>query len=356
MNKIDDFLSNLQGISATAKIFFLQNLSVMIKTGIPLAEALETLGKQIKNKKLKSIIYHVFESVKKGKTFSESLAPYEQDFGELFINMIKAGETSGNLEEILKKLYEQTKKDHALKTKVRNAMTYPIIIVLAMFGIGAFVVFFVLPNITSLFKELNVQLPLATRVLIGISDFVQNNGLLTATVTIVFLIAFIRIIRTKKGKNILDNIFIHLPVLAPIIKKINLSRISRSLSSLIKTDIAISESILITSKVVGNSLYRQALANASEQVKKEEKLADILRNYPNIFPAIVTQMIAIGEETGALDEVLDNMAKFYEEDVYQTMETLPTIIEPILMILIGIGVAGVAVAILMPMYTLTESL
>ncbi|NCN07537.1 type II secretion system F family protein [Candidatus Falkowbacteria bacterium] len=343
-------------ISSTNKIFLLQNLSVMIRAGVPLADALSTLADQTKNKKLKEILFDVQNKIKEGKTFSEGLEPYQENFGEMFINMIKAGETSGQLDSVIKELHEQTNKDHKLMSKVRNALTYPIIIITAMFGIGTFMMVFVLPNITNLFTELEVQLPLPTRILIAVSNFVQANGLYLVIFIFIAVATFIKIIRTKKGKYIFDSILIKIPVISGIIKKINLARASRSLSSLIKTDITIIETLQITSRVLGNSLYKKALTESAEQVKKGNKMADVFKNYPNIFPPNIIQMVSVGEETGSLDEVLENLAVFYEEEVYSTMDNLPVIIEPVLMILIGIAVGGIALAIMMPMQTLTETI
>ncbi|MEK7072762.1 MAG: type II secretion system F family protein [Patescibacteria group bacterium] len=343
-------------ISSTNKIFLLQNLSVMIKAGVPLADALSTLAEQTKNKKIKNILSDVQKKIKEGKNFSESLEPYQENFGELFINMIRAGETSGQLDTVIKELYQQTKKDHQLMTKVRNALTYPVIIIVAMFGIGTFMMVFVLPNITNLFTELNIQLPLPTLILITISNFIQANGLWVAIALVLILVIFIRTIRTQKGKYAFDTILLKIPVVSGIIKKINLARLARSLSSLIKTDITIIETLQITSRILGNSLYKKALLESAEQVKKGNKMADVFKNYPNIFPPNIIQMVSVGEETGSLDEVLENLASFYEEEVYSTMDNLPVIIEPVLMILIGVAVAGIALAIMMPMYNLTEAI
>ncbi|OGY44682.1 MAG: hypothetical protein A3B89_04335 [Candidatus Buchananbacteria bacterium RIFCSPHIGHO2_02_FULL_40_13] len=345
-----------QKISATNKIFLLQNLSVMVKAGVPLADSLSTLAEQTKNKKLKTMLFDVQKKIKEGKNFSESLEPYQERLGELFINMIKAGEASGQLDQVIKELHLQTVKDHQLVMKVRNAMTYPTIIVIAMFGIGTFMIVFVLPNITNLFQELDVELPLATRILIAISDFIQNNGLAVLIAVLTTVTVFIRAISTKRGKLIFDTVLLRLPIVAGIIKKINLARASRSLSSLIKTDITIIETLQITSRILGNSLYKKALLESAEQVKRGNKMADVFKNYPKIFPPNIIQMVSVGEETGSLDEVLENLASFYEEEVYNTMENLPIIIEPVLMLLIGAAVAGIALAILMPMQSLTQAI
>ena len=170
MNKIDKFLVNLQKVPATAKIFLLQNLTIIVKAGIPLADGLKTIGKETKHKKLKLILKEIAINIRQGKSFGDCLEPYQNDFGEMFVNMVKAGESSGRLEDVLKELYSQTKKDHELKSKVTSALIYPAVILCAMVGIGIFVILFVLPNITSMFSQLDIKLPIATRILIKISD------------------------------------------------------------------------------------------------------------------------------------------------------------------------------------------
>jgi len=355
MNKFNKWFYGLQGIPATAKIFLLQNLAVMIRTGLPLADALETLSKQGKNQRLKMIMEESQTQIRNGKTFAESITPYQKEFGEMFINMISAGEQSGNLESVLNNLYVQAKKEHTLKTKIKNALTYPVIIVCAMFGIGTFILIYVLPNITAIFTEMNTELPLPTKILIAISNFTQANGLILGPTIIVAFIIFLRYIKTKTGRRLWHSFLLRLPVISEIVKKINIARTAQNLSSLIQTDIPIPESFNITSKIVGNVIYKKALEEAAEKVKKGEKLAVILGAYPHIFPPIFIQMIMVCEETGALDEVLKNLAEFYQEDVEQTMENLPVIIEPILMILMGLGVGALAVAVILPIYSMTEN-
>ncbi len=355
MTKIEFWFVNLQKIPATAKIFLLQNLGVMIRAGLPLGEALNTIADQTKSPKLKNILLDTKEKITAGKSFAEALTPYAKDFGEIFINMIAAGEASGSLEGVLNGLYIQSKKDHTLKTKIRNAMTYPVIIVCAMLGIGALVIFFVLPNITSMFKDLNVDLPLPTKILIGISNFAQNDGLIFFPALIIFIFLFLRWTRTSFGRPIWHQILLKTPIAGDIIKKVNIARLALNLSNLIQTDIAIPEALKITANTLNNELYKRALLEAAEKVKKGKKIADIFKEYSNIMSPIVIQMISVGEETGALDVVLKNMADFYQEEVEQTMENLPVIIEPILMLMMGAAVGGLAIAVILPIYSLTQA-
>ncbi len=355
MTKTDIFLSHFQKISATSKIFLLQNLSIMVKAGIPLASSIKTLAEQTKQIKMKIILTDLSEKIGQGKSLYEGLESYKKDFGEMFINMIRAGEASGRLDEILRDLYTQTKKDHELKSKIKGAMTYPTIIICAVFGIGAFMMVFVLPNITKVFSDTNIQLPLITQILIGTSNFITNNWIVVLISLVLFFFIITKAIKTKIGKSFLDKTFLATPVLGTIIQKINLAQFSRSISSLIKSDIDIVEAFTITSRTLNNSLYRQALIESSEQIKKGEKIEAVFKNYPKLFPPSVIQMISVGEETGSLDQILENLSGFYEEEVSQTMDSLPTIIEPVLMIFIGIAVGGVALAIMMPIYSLTEA-
>jgi len=355
ITSIDKFFMKLSRIPSSAKIFLLQNLSVIVKTGIPLADGMQTLGEQTKNKKLKMILLDVSSSIRKGQGFGESLEKYQSDFGEMFVNIIKAGEVSGSLEEAMKRLYIQTKKDHELKSKVKNALAYPIVILVAMVGISIFVILFVLPNLTNMFQELEIDLPLSTKILIAISDAVQEHGLIVGGAVIIILGSAFKLITTQGGKNSLGKLWLKLPIIAPIVRKVNIARMARSFSSLIKTDVDIVNTLEITSRTLGNPLYKKALMESAEKVKSGAKLESIFKNYPKLFPPIITQMISVGEETGALEEILENIADFYEEEVSQTMESLPTIIEPVLMVVMAIGVAGIAVSILMPMFSLTEN-
>ncbi|MFA5021031.1 MAG: type II secretion system F family protein [Patescibacteria group bacterium] len=356
MNKFLDWFYNIQAVPVTAKIFLLQNLAVMAKAGLPLADALATLAKQSKNRKLNNILTDVQQKIRTGKSFAEALTPYAKDFGEIFINMIAAGESSGNLESVLNNLYIQLKKDHTLKTKIRNAMTYPVIIICAMGGIGAFVIVYVLPNITSMFRDLEADLPLPTKILIGISDFVQADGLIIFPAIIIGLLIFFRWTKSRSGRFIWHRVLLRTPIVGEIIKKINIARLASNLSDLIQTDIPIPEAMRICSSVLGNQVYRQALLETGEKMKKGKKIAEIFQDYPQILPPIIIQMVAVGEETGALDVVLKNLAEFYQEEVEQTMENLPIIIEPLLMILMGVAVAGLAIAVILPIYSLTSQI
>jgi len=328
----------------------------MLKAGISLSTALKTLSEQTKNKYFVKILIDVSASVEKGDTFADSLRQYQKVFGELFISMIEAGELSGKLEEVLHQLFIQMKKENKLISKVKGALTYPAVIVFAMFGIATFMLIFVVPKITAMFTELDVELPLPTKVLIFVSNSIVNNGVISAIIFVIAIISFIQILKTNKGKLFFQGLLLMSPVIGPIVKKINLARFARNISSLLKTDIMIIKTFQITANVLGNLHYRNALNAMSQKIKKGGKLNEVIKDYPKLFTPVVAQMVAIGEETGELDNILVELAECYEEEIDQIMENLPAIIEPLLILMLGLGVGGVAVAVIMPMYTITSAM
>lgn len=356
VEKINDFLLKLSKVSLKEKLFFVQHLGLMLKSGISLSRAAKTLAQQTTNKYFKKVLNDVAESVEKGSSFSESIEPHKKIFGDMFISMVQAGEVSGKLEEVLDQLFIQMKKEHTLISKVKGALTYPIVILFAMAIIGTFMFVVIVPKITASFITLDAELPLPTIIIIKISDAFQHHGAITAVVVFISIVSFLKIIKTKKGKYYFDFVLLKMPIISPIVKKINLARFSRNISSLLKTDIMIIKAFQITADVLGNDHYKGALMDMSYKIKKGEKLSEVVESYPSLFSPIVAQMISVGEETGELDNILIELAEFYEEEVDQIMENLPSIIEPLLILVLGTAVGGIAVAIIMPMYSLTEAM
>jgi len=354
--QINVFLLKLSRVPLKEKLFFVQQLGVMLKAGISLSVALKTLAKQTTNKYFIVILTEVSDKVEKGVTFAESLYPHKKVFGEMFINMVEAGELSGKLEEVLTQLFIQMKKEHALISKVKGALTYPAVILLAMGGIGTFMMVKVIPQMTSMFTEMNAELPLPTKILINVGNAIANNGILSLVIAAAVVSTFIYTIKTPKGKYYFQAFLLKMPVFGPIIKKINIARFARNISSLLKTDIMIIKSFQITASVLGNLHYRQALEDMAQKIKKGGKLSDVINSYPKLFTPVVAQMVAVGEETGELDNILEELAQFYEEEVDNIMENLPSIIEPLLILVLGLGVGAIAVAIIMPMYSITSSI
>lgn len=355
IDRINDFLLKLSSVPLKEKLFFVQHLSIMLKAGISLSASLKTLAKQSDNKLFIKMLLDIAHRVESGQSFTESLKPYEKIFGELFINMIDAGELSGKLEDVLKQLYIQLKKQHELISKVKGAMTYPTVILIAMLGIGVFMMVFIVPKITDMLQSFNAELPLPTKILIGTSAFITGHGIVVSVGLAILVFAVYKILHTRKGKYYFQSVLLALPVFGAIIKKINLARFARTISALLRTDIAIIKSFQITANVLGNLHYKDALNEMAEKIRKGGQINEVIMNYPKLFSPIVVQMVAVGEQTGELDTILDELAGFYEGEVDQIMTTLPSIIEPILILVMGIGVGGMAIAIIMPMYSLSSA-
>jgi type IV pilus assembly protein PilC len=345
----------LQRVSVKEKIFFIQNIKTMIKAGMSLTESLQALEKQTTNDKFKGILKDIITSIEKGQTLSIAMGKHPKVFSNIFVNMIAAGESSGNLENILEQLYLQIKKDHELISKIRGAMTYPSVVLIAMLIMVVGMFTFVFPTFVTIFEEANAELPMVTQMLIGVSDIVNNHGLALALGVVAFIIAFIKIIKTKGGKKIFDIFLLKMFIIGPIAQKVNLARFSRSISSLLQTEIPVIKSFEITASVVSNSLYKEALLESIEKIKKGSTISETLSAYPKLFTPMIIQMIMVGEKSGTTDTILKEIANYYEEEVDNTTKNLSSIIEPLLILIIGVGVGGIAVAVMMPMYNLTQS-
>src|SRR6056297_2251253 len=356
LDKMNNFLLRFSRVPLKEKLFFIQYFGIMFKTGISLSVILRTLSKQTPNKRFASVIKDIGGEVEKGSSLADAFRPHKKIFGELFINMIEAGEVSGNLENVLNQLYVQTKKQHELSSKVKGALTYPAVLVVVMILIGIFMMTVVVPRLLGVLSTFGTALPLPTRIMIAISDFINNNGLFLGIALVIIIIIFFKVLKTYKGKYYFGWIVLKIPIISPIIKKINLARFARTTSSLIKTDILIVRAFKITASILGNLPYRKATEEVGEKLEKGGQINEILSTYPNLFPPVVQQIVAVGEETGELDEIFLELADFYEKEVDNIMDNLSFIIEPILIVLLGVGVGGMAVAIIMPMYSLTSTI
>lgn len=346
----------LQRVSVMDRMLFTRHLRIMLKAGISFSKAITILAEQTSNSYFKEVLESVQEDVQKGSQLGEALEKHPKAFDELFVNMVKVGETGGNLEEVLDLLYLQIKKSHELTSKVKGAMMYPAVIIFAMTIVGILVMVFVLPAILGIFKDMDLELPLPTRILIFVSDMIQTQGLAILIGAIVFFASFISIIRTPKGKKAFDNVLLHLPTIKTIIQKINMARFCRTLSSMIASGVSIVKALEIVSRILGNTYYREAIAKASVNVQKGMSLSEFFLQHGKLFHPMMVHMIEVGEETGTLEETMKQVAEFYEEDVEQVTENMSTIIEPILMLVIGAGVGVFAVSIIQPMYGIMQKM
>jgi len=347
-----DILGFIRGVPLKEKMFFTRNLQVMIGAGIPLPKAIDTLIYQTKSKKFKNTLIKIEEDITKGESFSNALSAHPDIFPELFVNMIKVGEEAGTLEKVLGNLAVQMEREHELKSRILGALMYPAVIICAMLGIGALMLIVVVPRLTETFMELNIELPVTTRFVIFLGNFLSKNWYLIILIALALVIFLRMALKTKFGKKIFDSFLLKLPIISPIIKKINSAYTTRTLGSLIDSGVPIVRSLEIVSHVVGNFYFQKAMKQAAEKVQKGGNLSEALRPFADIYPFTVIQMIEVGEETGRMAEILTKLADFYEAEVAQTTENLSSIIEPILMLLIGGAVGFFAISMIQPMYSM----
>jgi type IV pilus assembly protein PilC len=346
-------LDSLQPIPTTEKIFFADRLRVMIKAGISLSQALQTLAEESRNQRFKKILNEVRGAVEKGEQFSAGLEKYPKIFGSFFRNMIKVGEVAGTMEKNLEELSVQMKKDHALLSKIRGAMTYPIIVLTATIFILIGLFTYVMPNMISIFETFGTTLPLPTRILITVTKVVKNYGLVVAAALAVIVSILVWFFHTK-GKNFWHSVLMRFPIIGSIMKKVNLARFARTLSALMATDIPVVQSLEVTADVLGNVHYKIVALKAGEEIKKGVPISEVLKQHAKLFPPLITTMIAVGEKSGTTDNMLREVAEFYEEDVDQITTNLSTTIEPLLMLFLGVVVGGIALSVISPIYSLTE--
>jgi len=350
--KFEISLPFFKGVSLSEKVFFTRNLQVMISAGISLPRALTILAAQTRNKNFKKALLNILDEITKGKGFAESLEKYPQIFSELFVSMIKVGEESGTLEDVFKNLTLQLERENDLRSKIMGAMMYPAVIICAMIGIGILMLIMVVPKLAETFLELGVDLPPTTKFVIFLGSFLAKDWFLLPFIIIAFFIFLRQTLRTKIGKKFFDKLFLKIPIISPIVKKINSAQTIRTLSSLITAGVPIVQALGIVSGALGNVYFKGAITKVQEEVRKGGKISEALKPYQNLYPLVVIQMMEVGEETGQTADILAKLADFYEEEVTVATKNIASLIEPILMLLVGGAVGFFAISMIQPMYSM----
>lgn len=343
-----------EGIKTHQKITFAKNLGLMMNAGLPVTRALSVMGKQSKSKPFKKLLTNLEEDVSHGVALSEALGKHPKIFSKLFISMVKAGEESGNVTGSLKIVSSQMERSYLLAKKVRGALIYPAVIIIVMIALAVLLLIYMVPTLTATFKGLGVELPLATRVLIGLSDFLVNNIFTVLSGTVLLIVSSVLFLRSRVGKNMKDTIVVHLPVIGTMIKEFESARTAHTLSSLLSAGVEVVVAFDVTIEVLQNHLYKNVLKRVRDAVEKGELISAIFIENENLYPLFVGEMVAVGEETGKIAEMLSGVADYYEAEVDQKTKDLSTIIEPVLMIVIGIGVGIFAISMLAPTYSLVD--
>lgn len=343
-------------VKLSEKIIFSKNLSGMLHAGLSISRSLQVLSRQTKNYYFKSIIEDLLATIDRGGTFSDGLAKYEKVFSKLYVAMVKAGEESGALPEALLEIETTLEKTYALNRKIKSALMYPSIILVAIVIIAVLMFIFVVPTLTKTFKELGVQLPATTRFIIFMSDLVSHHIFSLLAGVGVLLVAILFLKRLTVVKKMGDWLVVRLPVIGGIAKEANAARTTRTLSSLLSAGVPISRALDIVRDVLQNSYYKLVIKNAIAQVEKGDPISAIFIAEKKLYPDMVGEMMSVGEETGKLRDMLNDIAVFYEGEVEAKTKDLSTIIEPILMIFIGAAVGFFAISMLSPMYSIVDAI
>ena len=336
---------------------FTRQLSTMINAGVPVNHALSTLQAQTKNKYFKKVILSVSKEVEGGMALADALGKYPNVFSDVYVNMVRAGEAGGILDEILKRLAVQIERDSSMRKRIRSAMAYPVVIltitILAFFGI----MIFIIPRLGAIIKDLggeDARLPIYTEFMLGISDFMQKNAIfiVIAVVVIGFLVS--RYIRTESGKRRYHTLLLKIPVVNTLVIKISVARFARTFASLMSSGVGVLDALDVTGGAMGNKIIEDELKEAANQVKNGKQLSEPLTN-SKYFPPIVAQMLAVGEESGQIDTILVKVADFYEEEVETTIDGLSSLIEPLMIILLGSMVGLIAASVMGPIASLSKN-
>lgn len=350
------------GVSAKVKsdnlVIFTRQLSAMVGAGVPLMRALSSLEQHTEDRALKTILTQIVKDVEGGTPLGDALAKHPETFNDIYTNMVRAGESAGILDEILKRLAFQQERSTAIRKKIKSAMTYPLVLVaitvMAFFGLMLFVV----PQIGKIVKDLggpDAELPMITKIMLNVSDVITGYWFVIIPAIIGVTILINRYIKTPRGKKQWHTLLLKIPVIKDLVTKLSVARFSRTFSSLMGAGVAVLQALDVTSRAVGNVLFEEALQDAAREVKNGRQLSAVIERN-ELFPSIVSQMLAVGEETGQTDTVLIKVAEFYEEEVDLSIESVSSIIEPVMIIFMGGMVGVIAASVMLPIAQLSQNI
>lgn len=344
-----------QRLSNVDRMFMVRNLATALRAGLSMNEALDILIKDTKPGLLKDILVTSKSAVQSGKPFSEALAMHKEHFPPIFIGLLKAGETSSQLDKTLDELSHYLAKEYSLIKKVKSALTYPVMLLIGSVLVVFFLLLFVLPRLSRSFALSGTELPLITKVLLSTSQFVISNIILVIIGLGVVIGGFIYALKTEKGRYIYNMIIFKTPVVHDLIKRVALVRFTRTLQSLFTGATPVLKALEISAEAVGNIFYKKAILDIAQNMKVGVPLSEAMEKHPELFPVLLTSLIGVGEKTGNLEYVLKTFADFYDEEVENKLKDLTNLFEPILLIVMGLIVGSIAVAVLLPIYQLVGS-
>ena len=341
-------------VSSKERVIFTRQLSTLINAGLPLTQSLRTVSEQISNKTLHDIVVGVVTSVESGMSLSQSFAQHPRVFSDIYVSLVAAGESSGSLDKALERIAMQQEKDAAIVGKIRSALIYPVIVLAVIVAVLIFMLTTVLPQVGGLYKDLHKALPPLTQILLTVSNFIVHFWLLVIIAVIGGAFALRSYIQTDNGRAALDSLKLNVPLFGKIYRKVYMARFSRTLGTMLQSGIPMLEALRIVKDAIGNVHVEAVLDRSMQQVKGGKSLSSTLEGQ-EAFMKLVPQMIKIGEQSGAIDSMLDRVASYFEDEVDEEVKNISTTIEPLLMVVLGVTVGGVIAAILLPVYSLVGS-
>ena len=348
--------AKLSSISEYEQVLFARNLGAMLTAGLPLARALSVIERQTSNPKMSALVSEIASDVRRGDPLHAVLMKHPDTFSRLFIAMVRVGEEGGSLPASLSVTSDQMERMYELKKKIRGALIYPSIVVCSMIGIGVLMMIKVVPTLTQTFTEMKVELPISTQVVIAISDFLVQYTFVSFFALIGIVASVYAAVRTQRGRRVSDFLFLHTPLIGNLVREVNAARTARTLASLISSGVDVLTALDITGEVVQNAYFQDVIRAAARAVRAGEPLSASFTSRTDLYPAFVGEMMAVGEETGQTKDMLDRLALFYEEEVDRKTKDMSTVIEPFLMIFIGVIVGLFAVSMITPIYSLSQSI
>jgi type IV pilus assembly protein PilC len=342
-------------VKETDIILFARQFSTMIDAGLPIIQCIDILYSQQENKTFRVMLKRIKEAVESGSTLAEALKKYPKQFDDLFVNMIAAGEAGGILDVILQRLAAYMEKAAKLKGKVKGAMVYPIVTLIIAAIVLVVILVFVIPVFQEMFADFGGELPVPTQVVVNASEFVKGKIIYIIVALILFIFAYRRFVKTEKGRIIMDDLFLKLPVFGVLLRKVAVAKFTRTMGTMLSSGVAILEALDIVAKTAGNKTVEKAIYDVRAGITEGRTMADPLLE-SGVFPSMVCQMIAVGESTGALDAMLGKIADFYDEEVDQAVENLTALIEPFMLVFLGVTIGGLVIAMYLPIFKMAGAI
>jgi type IV pilus assembly protein PilC len=345
----------MRGVVSTRELaVFTRQFATMIDSGLPLVQCLEILGKQATKERFRKVISEATADVESGSTLTDALARHPTCFDTLYTNLVSAGEAGGILDVILGRLATYIEKSDSLKRKVKSALTYPAVVLVVATGVTVFMLTAIIPTFAKLFADFGAELPLPTRITLALSDFLRTTWWVLIGAALGITVAIKRFYKTDRGRHVMDRNVLRVPVLGDVLKKASVARFTRTLGTLVSSGVPILKGLEITAETAGNVIIADAVKETRNSIGQGETIAAPLAKC-DIFPPMVVQMIGVGEETGALDQMLNKIADFYDDEVDTAVATLTSVIEPVLIVVMGVVVGGMVVAMYMPMFEMVKA-